>query len=165
MAHEINLWSFGRDDNNDFKKNVLFGTLKLTKNSEKDKYKYSRYRIGFDNHGTFSLSNGSGFGRNVIIFGADMSSSVHDHNKNKDILILGKGPTDGLDDATLTAEKEYSINFTEHNKKICLNLYFHESSRYIFVNGVKIHKFKAKDSEIRATPLCLGKDFERLFSG
>ena len=32
-------------------------------------------------------------GKNVIIFGADMSSSVHVDNKKKDILILGKGPT------------------------------------------------------------------------
>ena len=38
----------------------------------------------------------------------------------KDILILGKSPTDGLDDATITAETEYSINFTEQEKKIWL---------------------------------------------
>ena len=43
-------------------------------------------------------------GRNVIIFGADMSSSMNVDNKNKDILILGQGPTQGLDDTTLTAE-------------------------------------------------------------
>ena len=43
-------------------------------------------------------------GKNVIIFGADMSSSVHTDNKEKDILILGEEPTQGLDDTTLTAE-------------------------------------------------------------
>ena len=43
-----------------------------------------------------------------------MSSSVHVDNKKKDILILGDGPTQGLHDTTLTAEKKYSINFTEH---------------------------------------------------
>ena len=43
-------------------------------------------------------------GKNVIIFGADMSSSMNVDNKNKDILILGQGPTQGLDDTTLTAE-------------------------------------------------------------
>ena len=43
-------------------------------------------------------------GKNVIIFGADMSSSVHIDNKEKDILILGEEPTQGLDDTTLTAE-------------------------------------------------------------
>ena len=66
----------------------------------------------------FSLRNGS-FGRNVIIFGADMSSSVHVDNKIKDILILFEGQTQGLDDAILTAVAEYSINFTEHENKFC----------------------------------------------
>ena len=42
-----------------------------------------------------------------------MSSSVHVDNKKKDILILGKGPTQGLDGTILTAEKLYSLNFTE----------------------------------------------------
>ena len=49
-------------------------------------------------------------------FGADMSSSVHIDNKNKDILILGEGPTQGLDDSTLTTEAKCSINFTASNK-------------------------------------------------
>ena len=51
-------------------------------------------------------------GRNVIIFGADMSSSVHVNNKNRDILILGEGRTQGLDDTTLTAEVKYPIKST-----------------------------------------------------
>ena len=51
-------------------------------------------------------------GKNAIIFGADMSSSVHASNKNKDILILDKGETKGLDDTTLTAEVEYYISFS-----------------------------------------------------
>ena len=46
-----------------------------------------------------------------------MSSFVQVNNKKKDILILEKGPADGLDDTSLTTEKEYSINFTEQNKK------------------------------------------------
>ena len=56
--------------------------------------------------------------KNVIIFGADRSSSVHINNKNKDILILGKGPTQRLDDITLTAEGEYHINFTQARKSM-----------------------------------------------
>ena len=51
-------------------------------------------------------------GKNVIIFGADMSSSVHIDNTNKDILILGEKLTQGLDDTTLTAEGKYPVNFT-----------------------------------------------------
>ena len=46
-----------------------------------------------------------------------MSSSVHEDNRKKEILILGKGPTQGLDDTTLTAEKEYAINFSGQYKK------------------------------------------------
>ena len=55
-------------------------------------------------------------GKNVIIFGADMSSSVHVDNKGKDILILGEGPTQGLDDTALAAKTRYPINFTQPNK-------------------------------------------------
>ena len=54
---------------------------------------------------------------NVIIFGADMSSSVHIDNKNKDILILGEEPTQGLDDTTLTAEEKHPISFTQSGKR------------------------------------------------
>ena len=52
-----------------------------------------------------------------------MSSSVQVDNKRKDILILGEDPKQELDDTILTAEKIYSINFTAHNKKLCLSLH------------------------------------------
>ena len=96
-----------------------------------------------------------GFARNVIISGVDMSSSPHIDSKKKDILILGEGPTQGLEH-TLTAEKLYSINFTKENTKFCLSLHYNGANSYLFVNGTKIIKFKAKDSEIKAYPLCLG---------
>ena len=96
-----------------------------------------------------------GFGQNVIIFGVDMTSSVHVDNKKKDILILGKDQTQGLEH-TLTAEKMYSINFTVTKKKFCLSLHYNGANSYLFVNGTEIYKFKAKDSEIVASPLCLG---------
>ena len=126
----------------------------MSKNADIDKYKYSGYGIGFNRHGSFSFP-GTGLGKNVIIFGVDMSSSRKIDNRKKDILILGKTPTQGLEH-TLSAEKMYSINFTEHNKKFCLSLYYNGANSYLFVNGKEIHKFKAKDSEIVATPLCLG---------
>ena len=50
----------------------------------------------------------------------------------------------------------YSINFKEHNKKLVWNLHYNGKNSYLFVNGTKIHKFKAKDFEIVATPLCAG---------
>ena len=87
---------------------------------------------------------------------ADMSSSVHIGYKKNDILILGNGPTNSLDDTMLTKEKEYFINFTEQQKKFCLSLHYNGVNSYIFVKGVEIYKFKAINSEINAAVLCLG---------
>ena len=127
----------------------MFGAVKLTNNADIDKYLYSGYGIGFDRKGSFSFPGG-GFGLNVIIFGVDMSSSVHVDNKKKDILIIGKGPTQGLGEHSLTAEKMYSI------KNFCLSLHYNKANS-LFVNGTEIIKFKASDSEIVSTPLYLGK--------
>ena len=84
----------------------MFGAVKLTKNSDIDKCKYSGYGIGFHSSGSFLFSDGS-FAQNVVIFGADMSSGAHANNKTKNILVIGEVLTQGLDDATLTAEKKY----------------------------------------------------------
>ena len=84
-----------------------------------------------------------------------MSSSTKIDNRKKDILILEKGPTQVLEH-TLSAEKMYLNNLTEHNKKFCLRLHYNEAKNYLFVNGKEIHKFKAKDSEIAATSFSLG---------
>ena len=67
---------------------------------------------------------------------------------------MGKGPTQGLEH-TMSVEKIYSINFTEQNKMFCLSLHYNGANSYLFVDGKEIHKFKAKDSEIVATPLFL----------
>ena len=72
--------------------NNLFGSLRLTKNADPNKYKNTGYGIGFDSRSGFLFTDGS-YGRNIIIFGVDMSSSEHVDNKGKDILILGEGPT------------------------------------------------------------------------
>ena len=69
------------------------------------------------------FSIGDEVSRNVIIFGADMSSSPHIDNKKKDILILGQDPTQGLEH-TLTAEKLYLINVSKENTKFCLSLHY-----------------------------------------
>ena len=86
-----------------------------------------------------------------------MGSSVHVDNKKKDILILDEGPTQGLDGTTLTAEKMYSIDFIATKTRFCLSLHYNGPNNYLFVNGTKIYKFKAKDSEIVANRLCLGR--------
>ena len=92
----------------------------LTKDADIDKYWYSGYGIGFDRRSSFSFLGGVD-GQTIIIFRIDMSSSAHIDNKKKDILILGKGPRQGLEH-TLAAEKMYSINSTVEKKEILFNL-------------------------------------------
>ena len=70
--------------------------------------------------------------------------------------MFGEGIMQGLDDITLTAEFKYSINFIQSNKKICSSLHYNGNNSYLFVNSTEIIKFKAKDSEIKTYPLCLG---------
>ena len=82
-----------------------------------------------------------------------MSSSIHVDNKNKNILILGVGPTQGLEH-TLTPEKMYSINFAITKKKFCLSLHYNGVNSYLFVNGTEIYKFKAKESDILLGSRC-----------
>ena len=98
--------------------------------------------IGFDSQSEFLFSDGS-YGKNVIIFGADMSSSVHVDNKGKNILILGEGPTQGLDDTTLTAEAKYPINFTQSGKIFVLSLQYNESNSFLLVKATAVYQFKA----------------------
>ena len=86
------LGACGSNDSDPTLKNSLFGAVTLMKNADIDKYGYSGYGIGFDRRSSFSFPGG-GFGQNVLIFGADMSSSTHiDNNKKKNILVLEKGP-------------------------------------------------------------------------
>ena len=74
----------------------------------------------------------------------------------------GKGPTQGLDVATLTADFEDSINFLEQGNKFCLSLHYNGSNSFLLVNGGRRHRFKAKDSELVIYLMCLrsiSKDF------
>ena len=89
-----------------------------------------------------------------------MSSSTMIDIRKKDILILGKGPTQSLEH-TLNAVKMYSINFTVTGKKLCLSLRYNKANSYLFVNCTEIIKFKAKDFEIVAMSR---KHFKRLVS-
>ena len=90
-------------------------------------------------------------------------SSSHVNSKKKNtILALGKDFVQGINGIQIYAENLYSINFTEKNKKSFLSLHYNAANSYSLVNGTEVRKFKAKDSEIVASPLCLGnvsKDF------
>ena len=134
--YTLNPWL--RNLNTDFTlNNCLFGSVKLTKNADPDKYKYNGSDIDFDSHSEFSFADGTW----------EKISSVHIGNKNKDILILGEGPTQGWDDTTLTAEVEaiYPINFAQLNRRFVLSLHHNGSSSFLFANATKIYQFKAKD--------------------
>ena len=150
-----------RNTNTDFTwSNYFLGSIKLTKNDDTDKHKYNVYGIGLDSSLEFLFTNES-YGKNVIIFGSDMSSSVHVDNKRKDILILGERPTQGLNH-TLTAEAKYPINFTQSSKRFVLSLHYNRSNSFLFVNATKVYQFKAKDLEIKDYSMWLGnvsKDF------
>ena len=117
-------------------KDCLFGNVEITKNADSNKYFYSGYGIAFNSRSLFSIPNFD-WGKNVIIFGVDMCSSVHANNKNKDVLILGKVQTQGLDNTTLTAEAEYSMNFSRSQRKVCLSLHYNEKNSFLFVNATK----------------------------
>ena len=65
----------------------------------------------------------------MLVFGVDISSSPHIDNKKKYILILAKGPTQGLEH-TLTTELLYSINVTKENTKFCLSLHYNGANRF-----------------------------------
>ena len=79
------------------------------------------------------------------------SSILIKEKKIKGILALGEGPADGLDDTTITVKGKYSVIITKSRKKICFS--------FLYVNVMEIYQFKAKDSEIKAYPLC----FENIF--
>ena len=70
-----------------------------------------------------------------------MSSSVHINNKKKEILIIDQSPIEGLDDNTLTAEAQYSINFSRSNREFSLSLHYKYKvgNSFLFVNATKIY--------------------------
>ena len=127
--------------------NCLFGKIKMTKNADTDTYKYQGHEIGFDLSGIFSHPDG-GDGKNVIIFGVDMTNSKHANNKTKDVLVLGHGPIQKIDDTTIYEENMYSPNFTVANKTFCLSLHYNGDDGYLFVNDKEVIKPTAKKQSV-----------------
>ena len=105
----------------------MFVAVKSAKVADPDKYSNSRYVIGFDS--LFSFSN-FGWYKNGVIFGLYNSSSVHIDNKKKDICVLGKNLAQELDDRTMTAEAEYSINISRSERKKFWSVHYNGSNSF-----------------------------------
>ena len=134
--------------------NALFGAVKITKSSDISKNKYEGYGICFDEVGTFTKGNITN-GKNVIIFGADMSFSIHAINRANNIYVLGDFLVQGINGTSIYAEKIYSKNFTEPGNTFVLSLHYNSSNSYLFVNGTQELKFKAKNDQILKEKLCV----------
>ena len=142
--------------------NALFGAMQTTKNADISKNNYKGYGICFDERSQFdhTISEG-GFahtknGRNVLIFGADMSFSVHTTNRANNIYVMGDGLMQGIHDTMLYVEKNYYRNFTDPGKKFVLSLHYNDDDSYLFVNGRQELKFKAKTDQLVKERLCIG---------
>ena len=121
--------------------NALIGAMQITKNADTSKYDYKGYGICFDERSEFghTITEG-GFAhttdaRNVLIFGADMSFSVHKTNRANHIYVMGTCLKQGIHDTTLYAEKNFYRNFTNRGKKFMLSLHYNGDDTYLFVNG------------------------------
>ena len=142
--------------------NALFGAMQITKITDTSKYDYKRYGIHFDERSEFdhTVTEG-GFthttdARNVLIFGADMSFSVHKTNRANHIYVMGTGFTQDIHDTTLYAEKNFYRNFTDPGKKFMLSLHYNGDDSYFFVNGGQELKFKCKTDQLVKEKLCIG---------
>ena len=142
--------------------NALFGAMKITKNTDSSKGNYKGYGLCFDEGGEFSHTvkqgnfNRTTDAKNVIIFGVDMSSSVHATNRANNIYVMGKNFIQGINDTTIYAEKLFHNNFTEFGIKFILSLHYNGDNSYLFANGREELKFKAKDDQLMTEKLCLG---------
>ena len=135
--------------------NGLFGSVKLTKNTNTSHYGYKGYGIAFDSGGSFTSGNITN-GKNVIIFGVNTQNSIHSTNKTQNIYFMGKDFIQGINNTTIFAEKIYKTNFTKHSKKFVLSLHYNGDNSYLFVNGTQELKFKSSVNYLDRNLLCLG---------
>ena len=143
--------------------NALFGAMQITKNAtDNSKNNYKGYGICFDERSEFGHTITEGGhahttdARNVLIFGADMSSSVHVTNRANHIYLMGTCLTQGINDTTIYAEKNFYRNFTDFGKKFVLSLHYNGDNSYLFVNGRQELMFKAKTDQLVKEKLCIG---------
>ena len=137
--------------------------MQITKNAtDNSKNNYKGYGICFDERSEFghTIIEG-GFthttdARNGLIFEAGMSFSVHATNRANHIYIMGTGLTQGINDTTIYAEKDFYENFTDFGKKFMLSLHYNGDDSYLFVNGRQELKFKAKTDQLVKEKLSIG---------
>ena len=114
--------------------------MENTKNADTSKYNYKGYGICFDEGDTFGDTMREGKfdhttnARNVLIFGADMSFSVHATNRANDIYVMGEAFVQGINDTTIYAEKKFYRNFTDPDKTFVLCLHYNGDNSYLFAN-------------------------------
>ena len=143
-------------NNTDFTvQNGLFGVVKITKDVNTSHYEYSDYGICLYGGSDFSFGNIVN-GKNVIIFGADMSFSSHSTNKTNEIYVLGKDFFQGINGAAIYAEDIYKHNFTAPDKRFVLSLHYNGDNSCLFVNGGEQLKFQSAISYKERYLLCLG---------
>ena len=143
--------------------NALFGAMQITKNAtDNSKNNYKGYGKCFDERSQFGhtiTEDGRAYttnGRNILIFGVDMSFSAHATNRANHIYLMGDGLTQGINDTTLYVEKNYWRNCTDPGKKIIISLHYNGDESYFFVNGRQELKFKAKTDQLVKEKLCIG---------
>ena len=137
--------------------------MKITKNAtDNSKNNYKGYGICFDEGSEFGHTITEGGrahttdARNALIFGADKSFSVHATNRANNIYLMGTGLTQGINDTTINAEKNFYRNFTDFGKKFMLSLHYNGDDSYLFVNSRQELKFKAKTDQLVKEKLCIG---------
>ena len=161
IVYRLSLMSSTR--NTDYTiQNALFGAMKITRNTDYSKNTYTGYGLCFDEGGTFTHTIKEGnfdhttAAKSVIIFGVDMSFSVHATNRANNIYVMGEALVQGINDTTIYAEKNFYRNFTDPGKKFVLSLHYNGDKSYLFVSGRQELKFKAKNNQIIDEKLCLG---------
>ena len=136
--------------------------MKITKNADSSKNNYTGYGLCFDEGGEFSHTVRQGnfdrttSAKTVIVFGVDMSSSIHATNRANNIYVMDKEFIQGINDTTIYAEKLFHNNFTEFGLKFVLSLHYNGDNSYLLANGRQELKFKAKSNQIIDEKLSLG---------
>ena len=119
-----------RNPTKNFKfRNCLIRATSIVKDCDEEKYVHSGYRMIFDSAGSCSFHSETA--RNVIIFGVHNSSSSHAENCKNNVLVLGTGPTFGINGRFGSPEKNFSIDFSKANTTHYLSLHYSVENSYL----------------------------------